>query len=84
MASLKSKAISNGFYRDTAGIGYVGYHIVLKTNNTFDLYKINSWASLGNCYSSPSSVPSWSIGTQFFKVILHIPQMEYFLWKIIL
>ncbi len=67
MASLKSKAISNGFYRDTAGIGYVGYHIVLKTNNTFDLYKINSWASLGNCYSSPSSVPSWSIGTQSFQ-----------------
>lgn len=64
LAILKSKAESaDGFYRDVAGSGYVGYHIVLKTNDTFDLYKINSWAGLGSC-SSTSGNGSWSIGTQ--------------------
>jgi type II secretory pathway pseudopilin PulG len=60
-ATLKSKAVANGFYRDAAGSGYVGYHVVLKTNNTFDLYKINSWSSLGNC---SSSTYSWSVGSE--------------------
>src|SRR3989344_1166653 len=62
LAILKSNAqTSNGFYRDAAGSGYVGYHIVLKTNDTFDLYKINSWASLGDCSGTSSS---WSVNTQ--------------------
>lgn len=64
LATLKSKAQLSGFYRDAAGSGFVGYHIILKTNGTFDLYKINSWASLGNCSSSPSGTSSWSVGTQ--------------------
>ncbi len=64
LATLKSDAIANGFYRDVAGSGYVGYHMVLKTNDTFDLYKINSWASLGSCSSSPSGTLSWSVGAQ--------------------
>ncbi len=64
LAVLKANAIASGFYRDVAGAGFVGYHIVLKTNDTFDLYKINTWASLGNCSSSPSGTPSWSVGTQ--------------------
>jgi len=65
LAVLQGKAMgADGFYRDVAGTGYVGYHIVLKTNDTFDLYKVNSWASLGSCSSSPSGTPSWSVGTQ--------------------
>ncbi len=64
LATLKANAIASGFYRDSAGSGYVGYNIVLKTDDTFDLYKINSWASLGSCSSSPSGTSSWSIGTQ--------------------
>ena len=65
IANLKSMAqASDGFYRDTAGTGYVGYHRVLKTNDTFDLYKINSWASLGNCTAQSPNTSSWSIGTQ--------------------
>ncbi|MBP9839897.1 MAG: hypothetical protein KBC44_02870 [Candidatus Pacebacteria bacterium] len=63
LATLKSNAQSSGFYRDVAGTGYVGYHIVLKTNDTFDLYKINSWSGLGSC-SSTTGNGSWSIGTQ--------------------
>lgn len=64
LATLQSKAQLNGFYRGAVGGSYVGYHVILKTNNTFDLYKINSWSSLGNCSSYPSGTPSWSIGTQ--------------------
>lgn len=65
LAILKTKAQSaQGFYRDAAGSGFVGYHVVLKTNDTFDLYKVNSWTGLGSCSSSPSSTPSWSVGTQ--------------------
>ena len=62
LAILKANAQSaDGFWRDVAGTGFVGYHVVLKTNDTFDLYKINSWASLGSCSGTSSS---WSIGTQ--------------------
>jgi hypothetical protein len=68
MANLKTLAQgSNGFYRDTAGTGFVGYHIVLKTNDTFDLYKINSWVALPNTCITNSSNPlglTWSINTQ--------------------
>ncbi len=61
LAILQANAISGGFYRNAAGSGFVGYHLVLKTDNTFDFYKINSWASLGNC---SGSTYSFSVGTQ--------------------
>ncbi len=62
LAILKANAQSaDGFWRNVAGTGFVGYHVVLKTNDTFDLYKINSWASLGSCSGTSSS---WSVGTQ--------------------
>lgn len=62
LAVLKTNAQSpDGFWRDVAGSGFVGYHIVLKTDDTFDLYKINSWASLGSCSGTSSS---WSVGTE--------------------
>ena len=65
LAILKADAqAASGFYRDSAGSGYVGYHVVLKTNDTFDLYKISSWASLGSCSSSPSGTPSYSVDSQ--------------------
>lgn len=63
IANLKTLAQStDGFYRAAAGSGFVGYHIVLKTDDTFDLYKINSWVALGTCTSS--STTSLSINTQ--------------------
>ena len=67
LGTLKTQAQgSNGFYRDTAGGTYVGYHLVLKTNDTFDLYKINSWASAsGSCLNTTeNSSKSWSINSQ--------------------
>ncbi|MBP6883958.1 MAG: hypothetical protein KBC06_01860 [Candidatus Pacebacteria bacterium] len=63
IANLKTLGqATDGFYRAAAGAGFVGYHIVLKTNNTFDLYKINTWVPLGTC--SSSSTTSLSINTQ--------------------
>ncbi len=65
IGNLKTLAQSaEGFYRDTSGSGFVGYHMVLKTNDTFDLYKINTWASRGTCNGSGSESLSWSIGTE--------------------
>ncbi len=66
LATLKSSAQASGFWRDAAGAGFVGYRVVLKTNDTFDLYKINSWATIGsvNCSSSPTGTGSWSVNTQ--------------------
>ena len=70
LATLKANAQASGFYRDVSGSGYVGYHIVLKTNDTFDLYKINSWADLGNCSGTDSS---WSVGTQTLQGNYNFP-----------
>lgn len=65
IGNLKTIAqTASGFYRAAAGSGFVGYHIVLKTNDTFDLYKINSWASIGNACDDNYNTSSWSVGTQ--------------------
>ncbi len=65
IGNLKTIAQSaDGFYRAAAGAGFVGYHIVLKTNDTFDLYKINSWASIGNSCDDGYATSSWSVNTQ--------------------
>ncbi|MEJ0001647.1 MAG: hypothetical protein WDN09_00430 [bacterium] len=55
---------ASGFYRDAVGGSYVGYHVILKTNDTFDLYKIGSWTSLGNCTTQAPNTLSWSINAQ--------------------
>ena len=73
LATLKANAISGGFYRNVSGSGFVGYHIVLKTNDTFDLYKINSWASLGNCSTQSPNTLSWSINTQTLQGNYNFP-----------
>jgi hypothetical protein len=42
----------------------LGYHIVLKTNDTFDLYQVNSLVSPpAYCYSSQADWGTWSIKT---------------------
>jgi hypothetical protein len=64
LSAMKTAAQTNGFYR--AGSGGSGYKIVLKTNGTFDLYKVNSLMSppsgCSNSYSQ-SGWGTWSIGT---------------------
>lgn len=38
IAQMKTDAVSNGFWRTSSGS--LGYHIVLKTNDTFDLFRV--------------------------------------------
>jgi hypothetical protein len=55
LSIIKTNAISGGKYLSSAGSGFYGYHIVLKTNDTYDLYKVKSLTAIpnGNCsYSS--------------------------------
>ncbi len=69
LGTLKTQAqTSNGFYRGLAGGTNVGYHIVLKTNNTFDLYKINSWTGANTDCLNPgdnnNDDSTWSVNSQ--------------------
>lgn len=55
----------NGFYRPAAGA--LGYHVVLKTNDTFDLYKVNNFATPpSGCedVQDQDGWGTWSIGNQ--------------------
>jgi len=64
LAILKANAQANGFYRDAAGGSFRGYRILLRTNDTFDLFRVNTWAGLGSCTTQTPNTLSWSIGTQ--------------------
>lgn len=62
LSTIKADAIASGFYRAASGAN--GYKIVLKTNGTFDLYKINTLMSApGGCTNSQneSGWGMWSI-----------------------
>lgn len=64
MATIKSLAQSGGRYIGSAGNGFEGYHIVLKTNDTFDLYKVKKLVDMPNgCIEvlGQQSWGSWSI-----------------------
>jgi hypothetical protein len=74
LAQMKSAAIANGFYRANAGA--LGYHIVVKTNNTFDLYKVTSFVSAPhNCTNSQNQTgwSTWSINNQTLLGNYHYP-----------
>lgn len=58
IATMKADAQSaSGFWR--AGSGKMGYHIVLKTDNTFDLYQIKKLLSAPNNCKARSNQPGW-------------------------
>ncbi len=62
LSTMKANAISGGKY--FAASGAQGYHIVLKTNDTFDIYKVNSLRSApGGCTNAQSETDwgTWSI-----------------------
>ena len=62
LAQMKADAQTNGKY--FAGSGGLGYRVVLKTNDTFDLYRVNSLVSPpSGCSSSQSGWGTWSINT---------------------
>lgn len=64
LSSIKAAAQSAGFYRAASGVN--GYKIVLKTNDTFDLFKVNTLMSPpGGCTNSLAETGwgMWSINT---------------------
>lgn len=68
LSTIKTNAISGGKY--LAHSGKLGYHIILKTNDTFDLYKVTNLTSPSNNCSrdSNNADPSSSVwGTWSIK-----------------
>ncbi|MDD5252120.1 MAG: hypothetical protein PHT12_05835 [Patescibacteria group bacterium] len=65
-ATMKSDAQADGFYRPSAGAQ--GYHIVFRTDDTFDLYKISKMVDPpdNDCDSSQWRWGTWSIETEHF------------------
>ncbi len=65
LAQMKSDAQANGFYRASAGA--LGYHVLLKTNDTFDLYRVNNIVNPpSGCTNSAgqSDWGTWSVQNQ--------------------
>lgn len=65
LAQMKTDAQTNGFYRPSAGA--LGYHIVLRTDNTFDLYRVTGLVNPpSGCTNSAgqSGWGTWSIQNQ--------------------
>ncbi len=60
---MKTSAQSNGRY--FASSGSQGYHIILKTNDTFDIYRITSLVNVpGNCTTNAPNRNTYSINNQ--------------------
>lgn len=57
LALMKADAQAHGFWQGSSGGGKKGYHITLKTNNTFDIRKVKKLIS--DCAN-----PAWSIDTE--------------------
>ncbi|MFA5248739.1 MAG: hypothetical protein WC415_06050, partial [Patescibacteria group bacterium] len=65
ISQMKTDSQADGFYR--SGSGVLGYHVVLKTSDTFDLYQINSLriSPDSKCsYDSQVGWGTWSINTE--------------------
>ena len=65
LAQMKADAEAGGFYRPSSGAQ--GYHIVLRTNDTFDLYRVSSFTNAPNGCTNIQGQDgwrTWSIRTQ--------------------
>ena len=65
LAEMKTGAQTNGFYRPSAGA--LGYHVVLRTDDTFDLYRVTGLVNPpSGCTNSAnqSGWGAWSIQNQ--------------------
>jgi type II secretory pathway pseudopilin PulG len=74
LATIKTQAIASGRY--FAASGYQGYQIILKTNDTFDLYRVTSLtAPPSGCadVTGDSTWGTWSIGAKTFLANYAIP-----------
>lgn len=66
LSQMKTDAQASGFYRPTSTTG-LGYEIILKTDDTFDLYRVNSLvAPPGGCsnVAGQDGWGTWSINTK--------------------
>jgi len=74
LANIKNEAQTNdGFWR--ANSGSLGYHLVLKTNKTFDLYKITSLADTPkNCSDTETNWGTWSIKNEIYLNNYNYPE----------
>lgn len=74
LAKLKTLATStSGYYRGPTGGTYKGYEIVLKTNDTFDVYRVNtvnspSTSCRNNSTQSDSYWGTWSVNSKTLLV----------------
>ncbi len=69
LSQMKANAQANGVYIPASGSQ--GYHIVLKTNDTFDLYKVTALQSAPtNCTNTngQNNWGTWSVKTQVHPV----------------
>lgn len=67
LSTIKATAQSSGIYLGSSG--KLGYHVILKTNDTFDLYKVTAVVSVPqNCTQvvGQSGWGTWSIKNQTF------------------
>jgi len=74
LAAMKTDAQANGRY--FAASGTLGYRVVLKTNDTFDLYRVNSLIPVpSGCTSVVGQTDwgTWSINTQTFLANYALP-----------
>ena len=63
LAQIKTDAQSSGHY--FAASGAQGYHIVFDTDDTFDLYRVDSLvAPPSGCWSSQSNWGTWSVNQE--------------------
>ncbi len=59
LSQIKSDAQADGLY--FASSGALGYHAVLKTNGTMDVYRVTALHSQGGCSCSGDGCGTWSI-----------------------
>jgi len=74
LSALKALASSGGRYFAASGV--LGYNIILKTNGTFDLYKVTSLTNPpGSCSNDGNQTGwgSWSIKNQTFVANYALP-----------
>jgi hypothetical protein len=64
LSQMKTDAQAHGFYR--SGSGGVGYNLILKNNDTFDLYQVISLKTppSSGCTNTATGWGTWSINSQ--------------------
>lgn len=58
VSNLKTQAQASGRYLSNSGA--LGYHIVLKTNDTMDVYRVARLTAMANCDDAASQASSWA------------------------